>query len=93
MLFAHLFGYLIPAIVILINLLSALILIQSFMSWLPLSEGNVIVRFLDMMTAPVLAPIRRLLMRLEFTRELPFDFSPIVAILALWVISSILTLL
>lgn len=87
------FGYLIGAIILLINILSALILIQALMSWLPLSKGNAIIRFLDMMTEPVLSPIRRLLSRIEFTQELPFDFSPIVAILLLWIVSSLLSLL
>jgi YggT family protein len=87
------FAYLIGALKLLVDILSALIVIQAFMSWLPLSEDNVIVRFLNLMTEPILTPIRKLLYRFEFTQELPFDFSPIIAILLLWVIGSILSIL
>lgn len=76
----------------LINLLTILIVAQALLSWLPLSEDNAINRFLTMMTEPVVAPIRKLLSRFEFTQEMPIDFSPMIAILALWVLSSIVSI-
>lgn len=85
--------YLVRAVDLLINLLCILIVLRALMSWLPLSEDNKINSFLVMMTEPVVAPVRRLLGKIEFTRELPVDFSPIVAIAVLWIISSLLGLL
>lgn len=84
---------LITAIYYLINLLSILIVVRALISWLPLSENNKFNSFLITMTEPVMAPIRKLLYKFEFTRELPVDFSPIVAILVLGAISGILTIL
>lgn len=89
----HLLSYIVTVVYWLINLLSILIVAQALLSWLPISEDNVINRFLTMMTEPVVAPIRKFLSRFEFTQEIPIDFSPVVAILVLWVLSSIVGLL
>ena len=86
-------SYLVSAVYWLINLVSILIVIRALISWLPLSEDNKINAFLITMTEPVIAPIRKLLSRFEFTQEVPIDFSPMIAILVLWVISGLLTLL
>lgn len=89
----HILSYIAPVVCGLINLLTILIVAQALLSWLPLGENSWINRFLTMMTEPVVAPIRKLLSRFEFTQEMPIDFSPMVAILALWVLSSIVGLL
>lgn len=84
---------LIEAIQGLLNLLSILIVARALISWLPLRENNKISSFLVTMTEPVMLPIRKLLFKLKFTRELPMDFSPIVAILVLGIVSNLLSLL
>ena len=77
----------------LINLLSFLIIIRSLISWLPLGENNKFASFLITMTEPIMLPIRRLLSKFSSTQETMIDFSPMIAILALWVISGLLGLL
>lgn len=84
---------LVTAVYYLVELLSILIVVRALVSWLPLSEDNKFNSFLVLMTEPIMDPIRRLLYKFEFTRELPVDFSPIVAIILLGIISSILKLL
>jgi YggT family protein len=86
-------AYLLNAVYWLLNLLSILIVIRALISWLPLGQGNKINNFLIMMTEPVIAPIRKLLSRLSFTREMPVDFSPMVAIIALGILSGLIMLL
>jgi YggT family protein len=44
-----------------------------------------------MMTEPVISPIRKLLYRFEFAKELPVDFSPMIAIIVLYIISMIIS--
>lgn len=68
-------------------------MVRALVSWLPLSEDNKFNNFLVIMTEPIMDPIRRLLYKFEFARELPVDFSPIVAIILLGIISSLLRLL
>lgn len=85
-----LLSVLLEAIHWLINLISILIVIRAFLSWLPLGEGNVITNFIITMTEPVLAPVRNLYFKFKFSRELPVDFSPVIAILLLSVVSEII---
>ena len=52
-----------------------LILVRALISWVNPDPGNPIVQFLERMTEPILAPIRRLL------PPLAIDISPIIAFL------------
>jgi YggT family protein len=87
------FNWFVTAVYWLINLLSFLIFVRALISWLPFSENSKVNSFLIMMTEPVIAPIRKLLGKLKVTRELPVDFSPVVAIIVLSIISGLLVLL
>jgi uncharacterized protein YggT (Ycf19 family) len=40
----------------------------------------------------VIAPIRRIFMRFEFARSSPVDFSPMVALIIIFVIQSIISI-
>lgn len=86
MIFLH---YLCAAIYYLIDFLVLLIVVRALISWFPLSPENKFIAFLDMMTEPVVGPIRRLLNKSETISQLPVDFSPVVAILILTLISGI----
>lgn len=88
-----LISYLLTAIYWLLNLLSFLIVLRALLSWFPISQENIINKLLITMTEPVMSPIRALLYKLKFTRELPVDFSPVVAILVLWILSSFIAFL
>jgi YggT family protein len=55
-----------------------LIIVRALLSWVNPDPWNPIVQFLNRVTEPVLAPIRR---RLP-TRQIGIDLSPLVAILA-----------
>lgn len=77
----------------LIYLITTLIVIRALISWLPLPEGSKFVSFLNIMTEPVMAPIRSLLWKIRFINELPIDFSPLIAILLLYFIKDILNIL
>lgn len=77
----------------LIDLINFLILVSAILSWFPINGNSRLLNILFMLTEPVLAPARKLLYRFEFTRNLPVDFSPIVAMLFLGVISYIVNLI
>ena len=79
------------------SLFVLLVIIRVILSWIrPVvySSDNVIIRFIYAVTEPVLAPIRALLEKIGFFRNLPLDFSPVIAILLLQIIFSfIITLI
>ena len=73
--------YVVQIITILCWLLIVAMLIRSVMSWFPLDPNNILVNIVHTITEPMLAPLRRILPRLEV-----IDLSPMVAIILLYVI-------
>jgi YggT family protein len=72
---------------IIITVLTYAIIIRALITWFPISPANPLVRLLDDITEPVLAPLRRVVPRLGM-----LDITPIVAILLLQVLGSILVM-
>jgi len=68
-----------------IQLLIYLILISSILSWFQPDPRNPLVRLLHGIVDPVLHPIRALL-----PSTMGMDFSPMVAIVVLWLLQSVL---
>lgn len=64
-----------------------IIIIRALLSWVNPDPFNPIVQFLQVVTEPVLAPIRR---ALPFAFRMGLDISPIIAILALMFLRSFL---
>lgn len=88
---------LVNALSALIQIMSTLILVRCLLSWLPIdpySEGffSKVVRVIYSLTEPLLAPIRALLMKTPLA-NMPLDFSPIGAFIALELIQSLIFML
>lgn len=77
------------AINILFNIIETLIFIRIILSFLNIGPYNPIGRFIYELTEPVLGPARELIYKLGINTGM-FDFSPLLAILILRIISSIL---
>lgn len=77
--------YLARAVVILCYFFIGAIAIRSLLSWFTVDPRSSWVNLLHTITEPILRPLRRILPRLEM-----FDFSPMVAIMLLFVIVIIL---
>jgi YggT family protein len=73
--------YFVRAVVILCYVLIVAIIIRSLMSWFPVDPKNILVNIVHTITEPILAPLRRVLPRLEM-----IDLSPMVAIIILYVV-------
>jgi YggT family protein len=73
--------YVVQIIIILCYVLIVALIIRSLMSWLPLDPHNVFVNLVHTITEPILAPLRRIVPRLEM-----IDLSPMLAIILLCVI-------
>ena len=61
-----------------LTLLSALeicMLVRAVLSWFPIRDDNPILRFVEMVTEPLIAPIRALLDRTGWFRNFPLDMS------------------
>jgi len=73
--------YFVRAVVILCYTLIVAIIIRSVMAWFPVDPKNILVNIVHTITEPILAPLRRVVPRLNM-----FDLSPMVAIILLYVI-------
>ena len=77
--------YFVRVVVILCNVMAVAVVIRSLLSWFPVDPNNFLVVFLVTITEPILAPLRRIIPRLDM-----IDFTPLVAILLLMFISWLL---
>ena len=75
-------------IIFLCQVLSFIIFIRVILSWFTTSTYSPIVVFLDRITGPILAPLRRIIPRIGMV-----DITPLVAMIILLVISSLLSYL
>jgi YggT family protein len=73
--------YVVQVIIIFCYVLIVALIIRSLMSWFPLDPNNVFVNIVHTITEPILAPLRRIVPRLEM-----IDLSPMLAIILLYVI-------
>ena len=74
-------------------LLSAIeicMLVRAVLSWFPIRDDNPILRFVVMVTDPLIAPIRALFDRMGWFRNFPLDMSFFVTFLLLSAASSVL---
>jgi len=70
--------YFLTFVVYLCRVLIFIIFIRAILSWFAISPYNPIVVFLDRITEPILAPLRRIIPRLGMV-----DITPMVAIIIL----------
>ncbi|MBQ7039929.1 MAG: YggT family protein [Clostridia bacterium] len=77
------------AIGILSEIISWAIIIRALISWLPISQDSFIIRALDVITEPVVSPVRNLMGRLIKT-PMMMDFSPVIAMILVDVIGGAL---
>ncbi len=78
------------AVVILLQIIQYAILIRVIVSWLPFPKDNQFIRLLYQITDPVLMPIRNMIERTSWGRNMMIDFSPIIAFLILGVLINII---
>lgn len=71
------------------NILMLAIFIRAIISWLPVSRDNNLVRLLYQITDPILTPIRTLIERSSFGKNMMIDFSPVIAFLVIGLIKNI----
>ena len=75
-------------IIILCQILSIIIFVRVILSWFITSPYSPTVVFLDRITEPILAPLRRIIPRIGMV-----DITPMVAMIILLIISSLLSYL
>ena len=78
------------AISYLFNIIQIAVLVRCVLSFLPQYERSAFGRFIMTFTEPILAPCRNLWYKFSFARNLPFDLSPIIALLLLQLLASFL---
>ena len=86
----YLLARLIDLLVWLIGIYSLVIVVRAIISWVQPNPYNPIVQFLYRVTEPVLYPIRRMLFRYRGMRDTGIDFSPVIALILLYILRYIL---
>ena len=77
----------------LLNILQLAMLVRAVLSWFPISEDNPFLALVNMITEPVVAPIRALFDRFGWFRNLPIDISFLVGWLLLSAIGTLFNIL
>ena len=77
-------GFLINFFDLLFALLSFVIIARALVSWLPIDRYHPAVQFLDQITEPIIAPLRRFIPPIGM-----MDITPIVALIILQVLQAI----
>jgi len=66
---------------ILVTLLQLAIFLRAILTWLPIGPDNPLVRILNQITEPVLAPLRKIVPRMGMV-----DLTPMAAIFVLFIV-------
>lgn len=69
--------------------MSWLIIIDAVLSFVPAAHNSQFYFFVRKMVEPILMPIRKLLNKFEFSRNIPLDFSPFIALVVIQFLRSI----
>ncbi len=77
-------------VVTLLSFVELCMLIRAILSWFPIREDNKILRFVCMVTEPLIAPIRALFDRMGWFRNFPLDMSFFAAFLLLSLVNGML---
>ena len=75
---------------VLLSAVELCMLVRAVLSWFPIRDDNPILRFVCMVTEPLIAPIRALFDRLGWFRNFPLDMSFFTAFLLLSAVSGML---
>ncbi|MDR0958420.1 MAG: YggT family protein [Clostridiales bacterium] len=70
------------------RVIEVLIFVNVILSWIPPLRASVFGRIIYSLTEPLLSPIRYLLSRSPISRSMPLDFSPIIALFLLQILST-----
>ena len=72
------FRYLGAILMSLLSVLQTVLIVRAICSWIPPVRNSKFFRFLQTITEPLLAPIRKLLHKISWLRNFPIDFSTLV---------------
>jgi len=70
--------------------LQMLMFARAIMSWIMMEEENTFTRFINVITDPIIMPVRMVLEKFEFIRNMPMDISFFVAFLILVIVQNLL---
>jgi YggT family protein len=78
------------AIFWLLEIIKYTVLVRVIISWLPIPKENQLIRLLYQITEPILSPIRNIIAKSSFGKNMMIDFSPILAFILISVLENIL---
>lgn len=79
------------AISIIFTIIEFAVLARVIISWIPVQRESRLITLLYQVTEPILAPIRGMIERSSFGKNMMFDISPIIAFLLIGLVRNIVT--
>ena len=76
--------------IIVLNVLQISMFFRAILSWINLDEDNKIQKLLEIITEPILIPIRKLLSKFQVFEQMPIDLSFIFGFILLLIVRMIL---
>lgn len=75
---------------ILLAVIEYAILARVIISWLPVPRNNRLILLLYQVTDPILVPVRNIISKSAFGKNMMFDFSPVVAFILIGIVRNLL---
>ncbi len=79
-------------LLIVLSLFETCLIVRAILSWIPPARESRIFEFLMRITEPIIYPVRRLLMRMEWVRRCPLDLSVLVVFILITILERFLYL-
>jgi YggT family protein len=73
-------------LLILLSLFETALVVRAILSWIPSARTSRVAQVLNMITEPIVHPVRKLLFKMEWVRRCPIDLS----VLAVFILISFL---
>lgn len=77
-------------LLIVLSLFETCLIVRAILSWIPPARQSRIFDFLVRITEPIIHPVRKLLMRMEWVRRCPIDLSFLLVFILITVLENFL---
>lgn len=74
----------------LVKLISICMFIRAILSWFDVNMNNPIIKFLFVVTEPVVQPVRKLFVKMNWFQNMPIDLSFSAAFLLLFILETVI---
>ena len=77
-------------LLILLSIFETVLIVRAILSWIPSARTSRVAQALNMITEPVVSPVRKLLFKMEWARRCPIDLSVLVVFILISILEKFL---